>query len=39
MNDYDQAERVGIKIDPTGFLPGLLDRLDPDLVFARWLET
>lgn len=40
MADFDQAERYAIKrLHPPGFLRWLLQGLDPDLAFARWLET
>ena len=40
MADFDQAERFAIKrLNPAGFLGWLLEGLDDDLGFSRWLET
>jgi hypothetical protein len=39
MNEYDPAARYAAKLDPPAFLSWLLAGLDPDLQFARWLDT
>lgn len=39
LNHYDQAARYAVKLDANGFLAWLLPGLDPDLRFARWLDT
>jgi hypothetical protein len=39
VNVFDQAARYMVKGDPQGFLRWLLPGLDPDLAFARWLDT
>src|SRR5204863_8619797 len=38
-NVFDKAAGGGFQIDPPGFLAWLLPDLDPDLGFARWLDT
>jgi hypothetical protein len=39
MNVYDQAEHEAILLEPQGQLRWFLAGLDPDLGFARWLQT
>lgn len=38
-NDYDQASRYAVKLDPPGFLGGALGLPEPAFVFEGWLDT
>ncbi|MDQ2730569.1 MAG: hypothetical protein M3Y56_02830, partial [Armatimonadota bacterium] len=39
MNDFDQASRFAVRMDPMGFLRWLVPDLPSTIVFQRWLDT
>ncbi len=39
MNDFDQASRFAVRLDPGGFLRWLIPDLPSTVEFRRWLDT